>query len=163
MALLPLRVYEYVDQPYGDVLALVRRDPEALFRRATDAAQDRAKTVAVGLEVAIAGVAFGADVAIEVGDVVEIEGPPGAPASALNLQWRAAKRAALFPTMIAKLSLYPISPDQTQLDLDGSYEPPGGFFGVTADALVGRRIAEASVHSLLRAVAARLSDTLADD
>jgi len=160
MALLPLRVYEYVDRPYEDVLALVRRDPQALFRRATDVAQERAKTVAAGLKVAIAGVEIGAEVAIEVGEVETIEGPPGAPGSAVFLQWRATRHASLFPTMNAKLSFYPISPSETQLDLDGSYEPPGGFFGVTADALVGHRIAEASVHSLLREVGARLSETL---
>ena len=156
MALLPLRVYEYVDRPYDDVLALVRRDPEALFRRATNAAHDRAKKVAAGLQVSIVGISVGAEVVIDVGDLEELDGPPGAPASRLDLQWKAAKRASLFPTMHGRLSFYPVSPTETQLDLDGAYEPPGGFLGAAADAFVGHRIAEASVHSLLREVAARL-------
>ena len=162
MARLPLRVYEYIDRPYEDVLAVVRRDPKALFTRATDVARARAETVATGLQVTISGISVGADVSIEVGEVEEVEGPPGAPTCSLRLQWRAAKSASLFPTMDARLSLYPISPTETQLDLNGKYEPPAGFVGAVADAFVGHRIAEASVHGLLREVAARLTHALGD-
>jgi hypothetical protein len=82
-------------------------------------------------------------------------------ATRLDLEWRAESAPALFPTMHATLTAYPLSPGETQLDLAGTYEPPGGVFGSVADKLAGQRIAEASVHAFLDALASRLNEELA--
>jgi hypothetical protein len=39
--------------------------------------------------------------------------------------------------------------DTFWLGLEGSYEPPGGLGGMVFDAVIGRRIAEATAHGLL--------------
>jgi hypothetical protein len=63
--------------------------------------------------------------------------------------------------MRASLLAYPLGPNETQLELRGHYEPPGGVIGSAADWLVGHRIAEASVHRFLDEVAGRVSQELA--
>jgi hypothetical protein len=158
----PIRCFEYVNAPYGRVAELVGRDPLALFRAATAAASTRAESVAVGLRVDVGGVEIGTEVAITLEGVQEEE--PHGPSSRVtrvSLRWQAASHAAWFPTMTATLSLYPLSASETQVDLDGHYEPPGGLLGAGADALVGHRIAEASVHRLVREIAHRLRSELA--
>ncbi|MCA9704574.1 MAG: hypothetical protein KDK70_01855 [Myxococcales bacterium] len=158
----PIRCFEYVNAPYDRVAELVRRDPLALFRAATEVASTRAESVAVGLRVGVGGMEVGTEVAITIVGVHDEQ--PHGPSSRMtrvDLRWQAANHAAWFPTMEAALTLYPLSADETQVDLDGSYEPPGGILGAGADALVGHRIAEASVHRLVREVAQRLRAELA--
>jgi hypothetical protein len=58
--------------------------------------------------------------------------------------------------MRAELSVYPLTATETQLDFAGRYEPPLGALGSAMDAMVGHRIAEASVHRFLQDVAAYL-------
>jgi hypothetical protein len=62
--------------------------------------------------------------------------------------------------MDASLSAYPLSPDETQLDLDGHYQPPLGTVGSALDSAAGHRIAEATVLRLLRDVRAQLLSEL---
>ena len=158
----PIRCFEYVNAPYARVAELVRRDPAGLLARATHAAQTRAKSVAVGLSVDIGAIEVGTDIDVEI-DEVQDEQPRGAMSrvTRVGLRWKAAKLAALFPTMEATLSVYPLSPTETQVDLDGHYEPPGGVLGAGADALIGHRVAEASVHRLVAELARCLRAELA--
>jgi hypothetical protein len=158
----PIRCYEYVNQPYDRATSIVRSDPAALFRRAADAAGSRAEAVAGALQVEVGGIAIGTDIAIEVEGIEEPEGrAPLSRVMRLKLRWQAAKRPGMFPTMQATLSFYPLSPEETQLDFEGEYEPPLGLVGAGADAVVGHRIAEASVHRFLREIATRLAAELA--
>jgi hypothetical protein len=55
-----------------------------------------------------------------------------------------------------------LSSQETQLDLHGRYRPPLGVVGNALDALVGHRIAEASVLRFVQGVATRLSTELAE-
>jgi hypothetical protein len=64
--------------------------------------------------------------------------------------------------VVAELSLYPLGPDETQLDLDCEYRPPGGALGRAADAMVGHRIAEAALHRFVEELASRLRTRLAE-
>ena len=52
--------------------------------------------------------------------------------------------------MEAELLVYPISAKETQVVLEGNYEPPLGLVGKALDAVVGHRIAEASVHKFIK-------------
>ena len=79
--------------------------------------------------------------------------PLGSPATAVGLSWQAVRGAWLFPAMEATLSLYALSPTETQLDLQGVYRPPMGFFGSALDAVVGHRVAEASVLRFVQDIA----------
>jgi hypothetical protein len=62
--------------------------------------------------------------------------------------------------MKGELALYPITATETQLDFGGSYEPPMGALGAALDAVVGHRIADASIHRFLSDVAHHLRSTL---
>jgi hypothetical protein len=62
--------------------------------------------------------------------------------------------------MKADLSIYPITATETQLDFKGLYEPPLGPLGKAANAMVGHRIAEVSVHRFVSDVAEYLRKTL---
>jgi hypothetical protein len=67
----------------------------------------------------------------------------------------------LFPLMSSVLTIYPLTATETQLDFLGRYDPSLGVVGDAMDALVGRRIAEASVHRFITDVAQYLRDHIA--
>ncbi len=62
--------------------------------------------------------------------------------------------------MRAKLSIYPLTTTETQLDFSGTYEPPLGVLGGAFDAIVSHRIAEASCIGLCPTVAGHLRTAL---
>ena len=157
-----IRCYEYVTLPYDQVRDLLRTDAVGLFQRATTEATTRARALVSTLRVKVGSVDIGADAVIVVGAIVEEPNAPGihAPRTRLELTWRAAKTAGLFPSMRAELSVYPLGKDETQIDFLGNYEPPLGLLGEAVDALVGNRIAEASVHRFVEDIAVRLRQEL---
>jgi hypothetical protein len=53
----------------------------------------------------------------------------------------------------ADLSIYPLTATETQLDFSGLYEQPLGVVGKAMNAMLGHRIAEASVHRFVGDVA----------
>jgi hypothetical protein len=67
---------------------------------------------------------------------------------------------SLFPFMKAELAIYPLTRTETQLDFSGLYEPPLGTVGKAVNAIIGRRIAEVSVHSFVDDVAGYLRQAL---
>ena len=101
---------------------------------------------------------IGTDVVIEVLGIEERqEGPAGhTPTSVVRLRWSSARAASLFPAMEAELAIYPLSRDETQIELRGRYRPPFGPVGGALDSLVGHRVAEASVHRFVTDVATQL-------
>jgi hypothetical protein len=58
--------------------------------------------------------------------------------------------------MTATLDVYALGPGETQVDFHGEYVPPLGVVGTAIDALVGHRIAQATVHRFVQEVAERL-------
>jgi hypothetical protein len=156
-----IRSYDYVNQPYARVRDAVTGDAVEVFRSATRAAADRARSVAAELRVDIAGIEIGKEIDIAVTDVAESKGDSGGtPLTRMRLAWKAATRPGLFPFMDAVLSIYPLTTTETQLDFSGQYEPPLGLLGGALDAVAGRRIAEASVHRFVADVAGHLRQSL---
>jgi hypothetical protein len=156
-----VRSYDYVNRPYDEVCEALQSGAVALFRAATKAASARAESVAVDLRVSVAGIEVGREIAIT---VHEIEERPreatSPPVTRLELEWEAAESPRLFPFMKAELSVYPLTPTETQLAFSGHYEPPFGVLGGAINALVGHRIAEASVHRFLSDVGTHLRTSL---
>jgi hypothetical protein len=147
-----IRCYDYVNHPYETVRDALKEDARAVFQSATKAAASRARSVASQLRVNIAGIEVATDIAISVKSIEErAEGP--APATRLQLEWEAAKSPRLFPFMRAELSVYPLTATETQLDFSGFYEPPLGALGGAMNAILGHRVAEASVHRFVAEVA----------
>jgi hypothetical protein len=145
-----LHCYQYVNRPFEAVRRALLVDGVALFER--------------HLQVSIAGLDIGKDVVVKVKRVdlhVEAPGRVAEDAIRYDLEWHAATAASMFPSMKARLVAYALGANETQLDLTGDYEPPGGVVGNAADWLVGHRIAESSVKRFLDDVAGKLSETAA--
>ena len=158
-----IRCFAYVSCPYAHVREALALQPARVLGDPTRRAVERAKSLHAVLSVDIAGVEIGKDVEIEVVALDFTRHPPhepNAPSMTLELRWKAASNASLFPSMRARLMLYPLSRTETQLDLLGWYTPPGSVLGSAANALVGHRLAEAAVHRFLEEVVARLSGVL---
>ncbi|HTR36933.1 MAG TPA: hypothetical protein VMH80_13590 [Bryobacteraceae bacterium] len=157
-----IRDYDYVNHPYARVRDVLSKDAPAVFQSATKAASSRAQSIASELRVDISGIAVEADIIVSVKKVEEQTPEMAAPITRLQLEWQAAKRPGLFPLMKAELSIYPLTTSETQLEFSGNYEPPFGALGKAVDAVVGYRIAEASVHRFLNDVAGYLRQALAE-
>jgi hypothetical protein len=145
-----LHCYQYVNRPFEAVRRALLVDGVALLEG--------------HLRVSIAGLDIGKDVVVKVTRVdlhIEAPGRVAEDAIRFDLEWKAASSPAMFPSMKAKLAAYALGPNETQLDLTGEYEPPGGVVGNAADWLVGHRIAESSVKRFLDDVAGRLRETVA--
>jgi len=155
-----LHAYDYVPLAYERVREALRSDAAGLFQRATVTAASRAEDVVAHLSVAMGAIEIGADVKIQVHYVSEETSALGERTTRLELSWSATRAAGLFPSMQATFSIYPLSATETQLDLSGRYRPPLGLVGNAVDALVGHRVAEASVLRFVQDVRARLETEL---
>lgn len=156
-----VRSYDYVNHPYERVRDALRGDALKTFRAATRAATDRAHDLAAALRVNIGGLQIARDIVIEVKKAVEERSQSlGVMVTRIELEWEAAESPRLFPLMRAELSVYPLSSTETQLDFLGHYDPPLGALGKAINAIVGHRLAEASVHRFLTDVATFLRATL---
>lgn len=147
-----IRCFDYVNHSYETVCEALASHSNEIFHEATKSAETRAESVAAGLHVKIAGVEFGKEILIEVKSYVDVESNRKKQMT-VNLEWKAASESQLFPTMVAQLHVYPITGKETQLDLQGEYAPPFGILGKAIDAVIGHRIAEASVHHFVSEVA----------
>jgi len=158
-----LRSYDYVNHPYAAVRDALRSDPLGIFQRATTVAAARAEALNAQLHARVGPIEVAADVQIEVASIVEEpeSSPQGRPSTKLTLEWKAVHRPGMFPVMHAVLSVYALTPTETQLDLEGTYAPPAGAVGRAFDAVAGHRIAEASVQQFIQEVATALRAELA--
>ena len=153
--------YDYVNHPYGRVREALTQDALTVFQSATKAAVSRAQSVAAELHVDFAGVGVRTDIKIFLKGIEEkVADSNSGPSTRLLLEWEAAVTPRLFPLMKAELSIYPLTSTETQLDFSGVYEPPFGAVGKTMNAIVGHRIAEASVHRFVGDVAEYLRQAL---
>jgi hypothetical protein len=156
MAQREIRAFDYVNQPYDRVRDALRGDAGSIFHSATEIAEARTGELVASLTVEVKGIALSKEITIRIGDVREEPGPKLSHVTHIELEWQAKTSASLFPTMKADLSVYPLSATETQIDLKGQYEPPLGALGGAIDAIAGHRIAEASIHRFVTAVAERL-------
>src|SRR3954466_3955422 len=140
-----LRCYRYVTVPYERLRDGLRQDAAGIFQRATASAAARARELVATLRVGVGSIEIGADIKLEIRAVHERQSALGDCRTEMELAWTAAGAAALFPSMQATLSLYALSPTESQIALHGRYRPPLGVVGNALDALVGHRVAEASV------------------
>jgi hypothetical protein len=153
----PIRCYDYVNQPCPRVQAALRQDAAGLFLRATTSAAEREHAICAQLHVRLGALDVAADVRVEIGPVKEtMPSPYGYQVTVFPLSWKSISYPNLFPLMHAKLYVYPLSSWETQIELEGSYQPPLGVLGGAIDAAVGHRIAEAAVLRFVQDVAALL-------
>jgi hypothetical protein len=151
-----VRCYDYVNQSYDRVREALLANPHSVFQHATAAATAHAAR----LHVQIGALDVGTDVEILIAGI-EHDFAYDEPATRLKLSWRAANNPRAFPSMAATLTIFPLSPTETQLELAGSYEPPMGKLGEALDAAVGHRFASAAVIKFVQEVARWLREELA--
>ena len=156
-----IHCYDYVNHPYEQVRSALSKDAPGVFQSATKAAASRAQSIASELRIDIGGIRIEADIRVSIKNIeVKNHEVMSGPTTRLHLEWEAARMPRLFPIMKADLSIYPITATETQLDFNGLYEPPLGPLGKAVNAIVGHRIAEASVHRFVSDVAGYLRKTL---
>lgn len=157
-----IRAFDYVNQPYERVRDALRGNALAIFQRATKLAEERSADLVASLKVNVAGVDVSRDIAIHVGEAVEERTGHSelTRVTRIPVEWHAAKEADLFPAMNGEIAVYPLSFTETQVELRGHYEAPMGLLGSAVDALVGHRIAEASIHGFVRAIVDRMRHEL---
>ena len=157
-----IRCYDYVNHPYACVRDALKQNALIVFQSATKTAASRAQTVAAELRIDFGGIGVKTDIKIAVKSIEESGADSSStPTTKLLLEWEAATMPRLFPLMNGVLSVYPLTSTETQLDFSGVYQPPLGTVGKTMNAMVGHRIAEASVHRFVSDVAGYLQQTLA--
>ena len=156
-----IRSYDYVNHPYDRVRDALKQNAVTVFQSATMTAASRAESVAAELHVDFGGIGVTTDINICVKDIDEKVDATSTPTMRLRLEWEATTMPGLFPLMRGELSVYPLTSTETQLDFSGVYEPPFGAVGRTMNAIIGHRIAEASVHSFVNDVAGYLRQALA--
>jgi hypothetical protein len=157
-----LRCYDYVSQPFAQVHAALSRDAAGIFKRATTVAAEREFAIGVQLRVRVGMVSLATDVHVEVGPMQDtMSSPLACEVKVFPLSWSAISNPGLFPHMKAKLLVYPLSKLETQLEFEGTYDPPLGLLGDAFDSVIGHRIAEASVLHFLQDVTALLRIELA--
>jgi hypothetical protein len=152
-----VRCYDYVNQSYAKVRDALAGDVVKVLQAATQSASARAHDVAVALRVDLAGVEVSKDVTVTAKTRKEsTRGVRKVPTTCIDLEWKATRTPRLFPVMHGELLIYPLTATETQLEFDGRYAPPLGPLGRAVNALLGHRIAEASVHRFLTDLAAYL-------
>jgi len=63
-----------------------------------------------------------------------------------------------YPTFSGTMNVYAESdPRESRLEIDGTYEAPGGMIGKIFDILIGRRMARASLADLVERIASDLT------
>ncbi|MGH7295162.1 MAG: hypothetical protein ACRELB_09525 [Polyangiaceae bacterium] len=152
-----LRCYDYVDRPFAGVRELLRLRGPDLFRRATTSAATRARDVGASLHARVGTFDVAVDVRMHVHAMVDEDSVAGLPpVTRITLSWEAAQAAAFFPVMKAELSMWPLTSNETELELEGAYQPPLGAVGSAVDTVIGHRIADATVHRFLADLVAQL-------
>ncbi|CAN5894143.1 hypothetical protein BH11MYX3_BH11MYX3_12150 [soil metagenome] len=153
-----LHCYDYVNQPYAQVCELLTSDALAIFRHATTRGAGAAATSE--LRVTLGALELTSEIDIAVESTSPSHSPLGKPAQAITLSWRSPRRPGWFPTMNATLTCYALSPTETQLDFDGTYDPPLGLFGAVVDAVALHGFAQRAVENFVREVATYLRDEI---
>jgi hypothetical protein len=152
-----LHFYGYVERPYEEVRARLHAGALDLFQRATTSAARRGQDLVAHLRVELAGVEIGVNVKVHARRVRDDDPVAGMPATTcVELDWEAARAPALFPILRAQLSAWPVTSTETQIEIEGDYQPPFRSVGTTVDALLLHRVAQASVHRFLEDVLAQL-------
>jgi hypothetical protein len=151
-----LHAYAYVDVPFDLASRLFAENAEAVLKHATDDVAEEAGKLSRTLKVNVGGFDVAKDVEVLIG---EFE-PAQMTRSSVPIEWHAENGRLLFPTLKARLDIVAVSldPPLTQIELTGTYDPPGGAIGAGADRLLLHRLAEATVYRFVHDIAMELRD-----
>lgn len=146
-----LHAFNYINRAYADVRGKLLAQPLQIFRDATSAGS----TAGPELHAKAGALDLSAEIEIEVLSIDEVADTTR-PMTKLEIAWKATRRPGLFPTLRATVSMYPLTPTETQLELSGVYDPPMGVVGDVIDAVAMRDRARSSVQRFVDETAAYL-------
>ena len=156
-----IRCFDYVNHGYESVRDVLMTNAVPVFSHATKGAASRADELASQLHVKIGALQVGTEIEISVQSLEETHTQgASSPVTRVQFEWKARQSPRLFPVMHAELSVYPLTATETQLDFSGHYDPPLGLFGSAVDAVIGKRIADASIHRFVSEVASYLRSNI---
>jgi hypothetical protein len=157
MAERTVRHWGYLDIPIQRVQAKLHDEPLRLLERATVSGSARTQELIAHLELNIGPVEIGVDVRPHVEGIEDLPALPGLPTmTRVALSWEATRAPALFPLMHARLEAWPIGPNETLVEIEGEYTPPFSILGGAADAVLGHRIAQASISRFVEDLLAQI-------
>ena len=110
-----------------------------------------ASQAALRLTMHAAAATLSADVPVRVH--AEYRGAPAGHGAEIHVAWQANEHAGSYPSFRGTLKAVEGSAHDAVLNLAGFYSPPGGAAGAAFDAVVGVRIAYATIERLLREIA----------
>ncbi|HYA00184.1 MAG TPA: hypothetical protein VEK76_07505 [Candidatus Binatia bacterium] len=137
-----------IDRPFSDVRDEFMAAGTAWLARSAVAAYKEGEQLSLRVTSAIGPIRLSKKVWVELGEPDVRQDRMTHP-----LSWRAAGATGLFPSMEAELEITPMGRAVTSISFQGSYVPPLGPLGRSADRMLLHRLAEASVRSLLQRVA----------
>ena len=153
----PIRVYDYVNKPYEDVREQLIWIGLEVFYKATKTAAAQAGSLKPELHVNFGEFRLGADISTKINSSKESETSIAkGRVTTIEIEWEAARMPRLFPMIKAQLLVYPLTSTETQLQLEGYFEPPFGLLGNAVHDIAGHRIAEESVQHFITDVATYL-------
>jgi len=136
---------------YDAVREIWLADPLGILQRATTTGLSG--LFGAKLRVPVGPFEITSEIVIDIVDIEQCRSSTDEPATKLEIEWGAMRSPELFPIMRATMTIYPLSPTETALELCGTYEPPLGVVGEAADAIAMRHVAKESVAHFLRDVA----------
>jgi hypothetical protein len=144
---------------YDDVREVWLGDPLGILQRAT--ATTLCGLFGARLHLPVGPLEVGTDIVVDLVDIEHFRAPNERPATKLAFEWCALRSPDLFPIMRASLTIYPVTPAETALELRGTYEPPLGRVGAAADAIGMHHVAKQCADNFLEDLAHLLQRSIA--
>jgi hypothetical protein len=140
-----------IDRDFDDIRARVRADPHGLIAASAGAAYRQGERLSLRLTPLLGMARIGKTIHVDLAEPYEREDRLVIP-----MHWWAPGATRLFPHLDGDLEFAPLGSKTSQITLMGSYDPPLGFIGRRADALLLHRVAEMSIRSFLVRVSRNL-------
>jgi hypothetical protein len=134
----------HIKRPAKELSAALVEGPASWFPGLKDG-----NVASVGLH--IAGVPVHKKVVVEFGEPARTSTWAVVPVT-----WKATFPETLFPVMNGKVSVAPVTNDESRLTVSGMYEPPLGKLGEELNEAVMRNVAKATVKELAQKIAQRV-------
>jgi|SRR5579862_5323491 len=141
-----------INRDFDAIRAQVRADPRGLIATSAGAAYRHGERVSLRLTPLRGLQRLGKSIDVDLAEPYEHEDR-----LVLPMHWRAPGATRLFPHLDGDLEFAPLGATTTQITLLASYDPPLGFVGRRADAMLLHRVAQASIRSFLVRVSQNLT------
>jgi hypothetical protein len=143
------------NRPYQAVVRLIEADARQMLRGPTESAADATAKAIVELDTVWAWFDRSESVSARVGKFQTGDGVCRG-----SLTWEADKHKHLLPNVEGALIVGPLASNQCEMRYSGHYVPPLGVLGGIEDALVGHRIVESAIGTLLDNVVVHLHEQI---